>query len=83
MIEPYNGMPADDLTGVVWKKSRFSNPSGNCVEIARLSGDAGVAMRNSRDPHGPVLIYTRGELTAFIEGAKHGEFDDLVRATEP
>lgn len=81
MIEPYNGMPADDLTAVVWQKSRFSNPSGNCVEIARLPG-GGVAMRNSRDPHGPVLIYTAGELSAFIEGSKHGEFDDLVGAME-
>ena len=40
------------LRGVTWQKSRRSNPSGNCVELAELPGGAGVAMRNSRDPTG-------------------------------
>jgi hypothetical protein len=35
-------------------------------------------MRNSRDPDGPALIYTRRELAAFIHGARAGEFDDLT-----
>jgi hypothetical protein len=82
MIEPYNGMPADELTAVVWMKSRFSNPSGNCVEVAQLPG-GGIAVRNSRDPHGPVLIYTQAELSAFIQGSKHGEFDHLVDTGAP
>lgn len=76
MTEPYNGMPAEELTAV-WQKSRFSNPSGNCVELANVPG-AGIAVRNSRDPQGPALIYTRDEIVAFIEGAKHGEFDELI-----
>ena len=37
-----------------------------------------VAVRNSRDPRGPALVYTRAELTAFLLGAKNGEFDDLM-----
>lgn len=78
MSQPYNGVPADQLTDVSWQKSRFSNPSGNCVEMARLPDDAGVAVRNSRDPHGPALIYTRDEMIAFLSGAKAGEFDSLV-----
>lgn len=76
MTEPYNGMPADELT-TEWQKSRFSNPSGNCVELASVPG-AGIAVRNSRDPQGPALLYTRDELSAFIAGAKHGEFDELI-----
>ncbi len=79
MTEPYNGMPAEELK-TVWKKSRFSNPSGNCVELASVPG-AGIAFRNSRDPQGPALIYTRDEVSAFIEGAKHGEFDDFINAS--
>jgi hypothetical protein len=79
MTRPYNGIPADELVSANWQKSSFSNPNGNCVELARLSG-GGVAVRNSRDPHGPALVYTRAELTAFIEGSKNGDFDDLVSA---
>jgi hypothetical protein len=54
-----------------------SNPSGNCVEVAALA-DGAVAVRNSRDPGGPALVYTRGELAAFVAGARNGEFDDLT-----
>jgi hypothetical protein len=37
-----------------------------------------LAVRNSRNPEGPALIYTRAEIAALIEGVKMGEFDDLV-----
>ena len=78
MSQPYNGIPADQLTTVTWQKSRLSNPSGNCVEMARLPRGAGVAVRNSRDPHGPALVYTVEEIAAFIGGARDGDFDNLV-----
>ena len=77
MTQPYNGIPADELTGAAWQKSRLSNPSGNCVEVAELPG-VGFAVRNSRDPHGPALVYTPDEMAAFILGAKDGDFDNLV-----
>jgi hypothetical protein len=65
------------LGDVTWRKSQASNPNGDCVELADLDGGA-VAVRNSRDPRGPALIYTRAEIAAFIQGAKDGEFDDLA-----
>ncbi|MCC9311519.1 MULTISPECIES: DUF397 domain-containing protein [Kitasatospora] len=77
MHHTYNGMPAADLEGVVWQKSRHSNSKGNCVELAALDGGA-VAMRNSRFPDGPALIYTRDEIEALLLGVKDGEFDHLV-----
>jgi hypothetical protein len=77
MNEISNGMPASALDGVRWRKSAHSNPSGNCVELAALP-DGGVAVRNSRHPGGPVLIYSRGEMAAFILDAKNGQFDDLA-----
>ncbi|HEY8454335.1 MAG TPA: DUF397 domain-containing protein [Actinopolymorphaceae bacterium] len=62
---------------LVWRKSRHSNPSGNCVEVAAL-GNGMIAMRNSRHVDGPVLVYTVAEVAAFVAGAKDGEFDDLL-----
>jgi hypothetical protein len=79
MATTYNGMPAAELAVATWQKSGRSNPSGNCVELAQLPGGAEIAVRNSRDPQGPALIYTRDEIVAFISGAKDGDFDNLVR----
>jgi hypothetical protein len=70
-------MAATALQGVVWRKSRHSNSQGNCVEFAKLPG-GGVAVRNSRFPDGPALIYTTAEVEAMLLGVKAGEFDHLV-----
>ncbi|MEU6079976.1 DUF397 domain-containing protein [Streptomyces sp. NPDC047108] len=78
MHHPYrNGMAAAALDDVVWMKSRRSNSQGACVELAKLP-DGGVAMRNSRFPDGPALIYTPAEVEALLLGVKDGEFDHLV-----
>ncbi|KOU76010.1 transcriptional regulator [Streptomyces sp. MMG1533] len=60
-----------------WIKSRRSNAEGNCVEVATLV-DGGIAVRNSRFPDGPALVYTPAEVAAFVAGAKEGEFDHLL-----
>ena len=65
-----SGMPALLLDGATWRKSSFSGAIGNCVEIAGLPEDL-VAVRNSRDPGGPALIYPRGELVALVAGVKN------------
>ena len=67
--------PAYQLHGAVWRKSRRSNGNGgnNCVEVAMLND--GIAVRDSKNPAGPALLFTRAEWTAFIGGAKDGEFD--------
>lgn len=55
-------------------KSSYSSNQGSCVECAVC--DCGeVRVRDSKDPQGPVLTYTPAEWTAFVLGAKDGEFD--------
>jgi hypothetical protein len=72
-------MPAGDLTTARWYKSPASSPQGNCVELARLPGEQ-IAMRNSRHPDGPVLIFTKDELKDLIDTLKSGAFDHLIQA---
>jgi uncharacterized protein DUF397 len=74
MSSTRNSMPASALADVTWIKSRRSGPTGgNCVEVAFLA-DGEVAMRNSRHPAGPALVFTRAEWDAFLGGAWDGEF---------
>lgn len=77
MTRIYNGVPATALNEVEWQKSSYSNSKGNCVEMAALP-DGEIALRNSRHPGGPALIYTRAEIEALILGAKDGDFDNLI-----
>jgi uncharacterized protein DUF397 len=72
-----NGVSAASFDGVEWVKSSVSTATGNCVELAALVG-GNVAVRNSRDPHGPALVYTAAEVAAFIVATKAGEFDRLI-----
>lgn len=76
MPQTANGMPATRLPGVTWRKSRHSNPSGNCVELAELP--VGIAVRNSRHPDGPALVHARSEMAAFVQSVKDGEFDAIA-----
>ena len=55
-----------------WRKSSHSGSNG-CVEVAQ-SGDQ-VAVRDSKDPSGPVLVFTTFEWGAFLDGVRDGEFD--------
>lgn len=47
--------------------------NGNCVEVAAAMVQ--VAMRDGKDPGGPVLRFPRGAWRAFVEGVKAGDYD--------
>jgi hypothetical protein len=70
--EILNGMSANRLENTAWRKSSHSGAQGNCVELA-WPGDEVVAVRNSRDPRGPVLVYARADLTAFLADMRNRE----------
>jgi Domain of unknown function (DUF397) len=77
-----NGMPASCLTEVTWVAPGHgegvrAGAEDAGAEMAALPSGS-IAMRNSRDPGGPALIYTHAEIEAFIGGAKEGEFDHLI-----
>ncbi|MGH3923772.1 MAG: DUF397 domain-containing protein [Pseudonocardiaceae bacterium] len=62
-----------DLTGAaVWRTSSFSGSGNVCVEVADL--DSGHAVRDSKDPSGPALMFTAAEWAAFTAGVRAGEF---------
>jgi hypothetical protein len=76
--EVRSGVSVAGVPEASWRKSRHSGAIGNCVELARLHGGE-IAVRHSRHPEGPALVYSRAEMAAFIAGAKDGEFDDFLR----
>jgi hypothetical protein len=64
-----------DLESAIWRKASYSSGNGgNCVEVARnLPGI--VAVRDSKDPSGPALIFTPDQWRAFLGSARGGQFD--------
>lgn len=74
----YNGMPAGELGELDWRLAvGRGGQTGSGVELAKLP-DGQIAVRNSADPDGPALIYTRAEIEALIGGAQDGDFDALL-----
>jgi hypothetical protein len=57
-------MVAADLNGAVWRKSSRSGSDTDCVEIAELPQT--IAVRDSKDPHGPVLDFQPSAWANFI-----------------
>jgi len=60
-----------------WIKSSASTGNGACVETKSVRPDE-ILVRNSRDPEGPILAFTKAEWVAFVAGVKAGEFDAIV-----
>jgi hypothetical protein len=53
-----------------WRKSSYSGANGACVEVTHLP--EAIAVRDSKDPAGPKLIFNRRAWAAFVESAKSG-----------
>jgi hypothetical protein len=58
---------------VAWHK--HSSPTGdNCVEVGALQEGTGVAVRNSKQPDGPAIVFTWSEWLSFLAGVKLDQF---------
>lgn len=68
-----NGVPAEVLARAVWRKSSFSGALGNCVEVAALETGQ-TAVRHSRHPARPALVFTPGQWSAFLAAVGTGQF---------
>ena len=63
-----------DLSRAEWRKSSYSSSNGGqCVEVAEFP-DTVIAVRDSKDPEGPKLVFAVGEWRSFVAGVKAGEF---------
>ena len=62
--------------GEIWIKASRSAASGSCVEMRQQGG--AIEVRDSKDPDGPVLRFTRSEFLAWVDGAARGEFQHLA-----
>lgn len=58
-----------------WRKAKRSIANGDCVEIGPVGGT--IAVRDSKDPSGPVLRYSPGAWKAFLSEAGQGDFDQV------
>ncbi|TDB75434.1 DUF397 domain-containing protein [Micromonospora sp. KC723] len=54
-----------------WKSTRSGDTGGSCVEVAELP-DA-LAVRDSKDPDGPALLFGRGAWSTFVTGLRRGQ----------
>lgn len=58
-------MSVSEPGGGVWRKSSHSGGGNDCVEIS--VGQARAAVRDSKNPDGPELCFTRSDWTAFLD----------------
>ena len=66
-------MTIPDLSHAQWRKSRRSGGNGACVEVADLR--TLIAVRDSKDPDGPRLVFPTAEWQAFTDAVKAGGFE--------
>jgi hypothetical protein len=70
-----SAMTRPDLSGAAWRKStRSGGTGGNCVEVA-LNLPEIIAIRDSKDPHGPSLVCTPQEWEAFTARLRGGRIN--------
>jgi hypothetical protein len=66
--------PKSSLRVIAWRKSSYSDGGGGqCIEMADNLPDV-IPVRDSKDPHGPALTFSRDAWTSFVGAVARGEF---------
>ncbi|MFJ6770546.1 DUF397 domain-containing protein [Kitasatospora sp. NPDC091257] len=65
-----------DLSDAAWFKSSYSNNGGSCVEVAPDFPGL-TPVRDSKDPHGPALVFPAEAWKSFVAAVRSGEFGDV------
>ncbi|MER7585362.1 DUF397 domain-containing protein [Kitasatospora sp. NPDC097691] len=59
----------------IWRKSSYSGGNGgNCIEVALAILPGAIPVRDSKDPHGPVLAFPAAAWASFVTAVRAGEF---------
>ena len=58
-----------DLTRATWRKSSHSGSGDQCVEVAALPGSR-RAVRDSKDPDGPALLFSAAEWRTLLDAVR-------------
>ncbi|MFE5585340.1 DUF397 domain-containing protein [Kitasatospora sp. NPDC056531] len=73
----YSGNDGGDCVEVAlaWRKSSYSGTNGgNCIEVAPGFLPGAVPVRDSKDPQGPVLLFSASAWKSFVSGVQTGDF---------
>ena len=63
-------IPDYDLSAATWHKSSYSGGGGNdCLEVTHDVPTV-VPVRDSKNPHGPKLIFRASAWAAFVEAVR-------------
>ncbi|MFI9157810.1 DUF397 domain-containing protein [Kitasatospora aureofaciens] len=66
-------MTTPEISAREWYKSSYSAQANDCIETRLVVSDGNLAVRDSKDPHGPTLAFAAEAWTAFITAIKTGE----------
>lgn len=57
---------------LIWRRASYSgDQGGNCVEVADMAD--GTAVRDSKDPDGPVLTVSPAQWATFVGAVSRAE----------
>ncbi|MFB7664102.1 DUF397 domain-containing protein [Kitasatospora sp. NPDC056138] len=64
------------MSSLTWRKSSHSGGNGACIEIA-VPSEASIAVRDSKDPEGPQLHFSKEAWAAFATAVGSGVFGEV------